>query len=434
MPSFIARRAALTTAAGMLLVGAAALPAHAESVRGQQWFLDAMKAEQMWKTSTGQGITVAVLDTGVNADHPDLAGRILPGKDMAGTERGDEHTDYEGHGTSMAGFIAATGARAGGHGAFGLAPGTKILPVRLPRVEKLDPAVADKEFATAMATGIRYATDHGAKVINISQASTVGGTELTSAVKYALDKGALVFAGVGNAGDKGNPVMYPAATPGAVGVAAIGKNLKKTAESEFGPQVDMAAPGEDMVEACGGRTGLCTSHGTSDATAMASASAALIWSAHPTWTNNQVLRVMLNTIGAPVDGSKRTDSIGYGIVRPRIALTDPGNPGPADQYPLPDFPVRASAAPSVSPSTGYGDSKEHQAAGARNDSSSSTGTWVAAGAGAVIVAGAAAGFAAMRRRKRTAGTGQVAPSPAPYGPSPSYGPTSRNPQDQHRPY
>nr|BFD84876.1 type VII secretion-associated serine protease mycosin [Streptomyces sp. Xyl84] len=434
MPSFTARRAALTTAAGMLLVGAAALPAHAESVRGQQWFLDAMKAEQMWKTSTGQGITVAVLDTGVNADHPDLAGRILPGKDMASTERGDEHTDYEGHGTSMAGFIAATGARAGGHGAFGLAPGTKILPVRLPRVEKLDPGVADKEFATAMATGIRYATDHGAKVINISQASTVGGTELTSAVKYALDKGALVFAGVGNDGDKGNPVMYPAATPGAVGVAAIGKNLKKTAESEFGPQVDMAAPGEDMVEACGGRTGLCTSHGTSDATALASASAALIWSAHPTWTNNQVLRVMLNTIGAPVDGSKRTDSIGYGIVRPRIALTEPGNPGPADQYPLPDFPVRASAAPSVSPSTGYGDSKEHQAAGARNDSSSSTGTWVAAGAGAVIVAGAAAGFAAMRRRKRTAGTGQAAHSQAPYGPSSSYGPTSRNPQDQHRPY
>ncbi|MHB9859446.1 type VII secretion-associated serine protease mycosin [Streptomyces sp. YIM S03343] len=409
----------------------AAAPAHAESVRDQQWFLDAMKAEQMWQTSTGKGVTVAVLDTGVNADHPDLAGRILPGKDMATTERGDEHTDYDGHGTSMAGFIAGTGARADGRGAFGLAPGTKILPVRLPRVEKLDPAAADETFAKAMATAIRYATDHGAKVINVSQASTLGGAQLTDAVKYALDKGALVFAGVGNDGDKGNPVMYPAATPGVVGVAAVGKDLKRTAESAYGPQVDMAAPGEDMVEACGGKTGLCTSHGTSDATALASASAALIWSAHPNWTNNQVLRVMLNTIGGPVDGSKRTDAIGYGIVRPRIALTNPGNPGPANQYPLPDFPLKASTAPS-SPSTGVGGSKDHQTAAAKDSSSSSTTTWVAAGAGAVVVVGAAAAFAVLRRRKRAVGLGQVTHPQAPDGPPPSYRPTSTNPQDERR--
>ena len=100
-------------------------------------------------------------------------------------------------------------------------------------------------------------------------------------------------------------------------------------------------------------------HGTSDATALASASAALIWSVHPDWTNNQVLRVMLNTIGGPTDGAKRNDAIGYGIVRPRIALTNPGDPGPADKYPLPDYPVAASASPT--PSTGANPPSHDQA-------------------------------------------------------------------------
>ena len=112
----------------------------------------------------------------------------------------------------------------------------------------------------------------------------------------------------------------------------------------------MAAPGEDMVHACGRRDRPVQVHGTSDATALASASAALIWSKHPTWTNNQVLRVMLNTIGAPTDGAERNDSIGYGIVRPRIALQNPGDPGPADEYPLPDLAAAASASPTPEPS------------------------------------------------------------------------------------
>ena len=119
----------------------------------------------------------------------------------------------------------------------------------------------------------------------------------------------------------------------------------------------MAAPGDDMVHACGGGTGLCTSHGTSDATALASASAALIWSKHPEWTNNQVLRVMLNTIGGPTDGAKRNDSIGYGIVRPRVALVNPGDPGPADVYPLPDPPASGASAAPAKPTPGRAASK-----------------------------------------------------------------------------
>ncbi|MGJ3559810.1 S8 family serine peptidase [Streptomyces sp. INA 01156] len=229
-------------------------------------------------------------------------------------------------------------------------PGAKILPIRLPKADEgSNQADTEALFNKAVAPAIRYAADTGAKVINISQGVTEGSPQLTAAVKYALDKGSLIFAGVGNDGDKANEVMYPAATPGVVGVAAVGKDLRRTAESEYGPQVDMAAPGEDIVAACGSETGLCRTHGTSNATALASASAALIWSVHPDWTNNQVLRVMLNTIGGPTDGAKRNDSIGYGIVRPRVALQNPGDQGPADVYPLPDLAAAEPKSPPPKP-------------------------------------------------------------------------------------
>ncbi|WP_245863070.1 type VII secretion-associated serine protease mycosin [Streptomyces thermovulgaris] len=388
-------------AAGLLLVGGTATQAHADSTRSQQWHLDAMQAEKMWRTSTGEGIVVAVIDSGVDPNNPDLRGRVLEGKDFAPASRpGDEHTDYEGHGTGMAGLIAGTGAHGGGKGAFGLAPGAKILPVRLPGPYDINPFTTSAFFAKA----IRYAADSGAQVINISRGGASNTSELTEAVEYAIRKGALVFAAVGNSGDKENRVEYPAGTPGVVGVAAVGKNLRRTSFSQYGPQVDMAAPGEDMVHACGGKTGLCKTSGTSDATAIASASAALIWSKHPEWTNNQVLRVMLNTIGAPTDGSKRNDSIGYGIVRPRIALQDPGDPGPPDVYPLPDFPVAspsASPRPTEVPNSGSGGSRSEALADASAKSDGGNGLlWAALGAGAVLLlGGTVAAFAVARRRR-----------------------------------
>jgi subtilisin family serine protease len=157
----------------------------------------------------------------------------------------------------------------------------------------------------------------------------------------------------------------------------------------------MAAPGDDMISACGGGSGLCRSHGTSDATALASASAALIWSAHPDWTNNQVLRVMLNTIGGPVDGSKRTDAIGYGIVRPRVALTNPGDPGPADEYPLADL-TAASAAPSSAPKS----SEPQVRPTASSNEGNSLGLWAGVGAGALVLTGAIAAVLVARTRRR----------------------------------
>ncbi|MGP3735614.1 type VII secretion-associated serine protease mycosin [Streptomyces sp. GDS52] len=412
------RRAATSAVLGLLLVTAAGTTAHAESTREKQWFLDAMKAEQMWQTSTGEGVTVAVIDSGVDPNNPDLKGRVLPGKDLAQDQPGDEHTDYTGHGTGMAGLIAGTGAYGGGNGAFGLAPGAKILPIRLPKADEgSNQADTEALFNKAVAPAIRYAADTGAKVINISQGVTEGSPQLTAAVKYALDKGSLVFAGVGNDGDKANEVMYPAATPGVVGVAAVGKDLRRTAESEYGPQVDMAAPGEDIVAACGSETGLCRTHGTSDATALASASAALIWSVHPDWTNNQVLRVMLNTVGGPTDGAKRNDSIGYGIVRPRVALQNPGDPGPADVYPLPDLAAAEPKSPSPQAS-GTSDAgapaKDDDTAAAASAASTDDGAlWTTLGIGAAALLAAAIAGTTVLRRRRTPAAPLPAPAPVP---------------------
>lgn len=336
--------AALT---GFLLVGIAATPAHAETVRSQQWHLTSMKAEEIWKTSTGKGVTVAVIDSGVDR-LPELEGQVLSGKDYAPSSyKGDERTDWMPHGSSIAAIIAGTGEHPSGDGAFGLAPGVKILPIRTPQGESASNLIWTE--------AIRYAADSEAKVINISMAAPAEDPARLEAVKYALSKGKLIFAGVGNDGDSTNATLYPAATPGVVGVGAVDKHGKVTAESQHGSQVDLSAPGADIVTACStGKSGLCTSHGTSDATALASASAALIWSAHPDWTNNQVLRVLMNTAGKPTDGAARSDFIGYGIVRPRIAVATPGDPGPADVYPLPDLAAAGGGtgakAPSAAPS------------------------------------------------------------------------------------
>lgn len=399
------RRTATAAALGLLLVGSAATPAHAESIRDRQWHLDAMKAEQMWQTSTGTGITVAVIDTGVDATFPSLQGQVLPGRDLAKDSPGDEHTDYKGHGTIMADLIAGTGQ---GNGSFGLAPGVKVLPIR--KTDRgWDAARHTREFSEEVSAGIRYAADSGAQIINISLQSFKGSDELADAVRYALDKGSLIFAGTGNDGT--SDLGYPAATPGVVGVGAVGKDLRKTAESQYGPRVDLAAPGDEMFHACvEGTTDLCKAHGTSAASALASASAALIWSKHPDWTNNQVLRVMLNTIGGPSDGAERNDHIGYGIVRPRIALKTPGDPGPADEYPLPDLAAAAPKSPSPEasePAADNGsDDKQTAAETSSSKDDSDTTLWLGLGAAGLLVAAVAT--AVVRNRRRDSGPGHVA--------------------------
>ncbi|MER6776948.1 MULTISPECIES: type VII secretion-associated serine protease mycosin [unclassified Streptomyces] len=384
-------RKATSALVGLLLAGVAATPAHAETVRSKQWHLDAMKADDIWKISTGKGVTVAVIDTGV-ARIPELEGQVLPGKNFASESyKGDERTDYDNHGTGMAAIIAGNGKGPGGvDSAFGLAPGAKILPLRV------DVGGDGGPLFRSMIQAIRYAADSDAKVINISMVGSGKSEELSKAVSYALNKGKLIFAGAGN--DGGSDVYYPAATPGVVGVAAVDPDGAATKESQHNAYVDMSAPGVNIVTGCSGGTGLCNSHGTSDATALASASAALLWSAHPDWTNNQVLRVLLNTAGKPVDGVERNDYVGYGVVRPKIALPTPGDPGPANVFPLPDL---AAAAKSASPSS---DGKAPDSAApkpapqAEAKKSGSSLLWIGLGLGACVLIGGAVTAVVVRRR------------------------------------
>lgn len=411
---------------GALLFCGSALapPVYADSVRARQWHLDAMRADQMWKTSTGEGITVAVIDSGVDPSRPELRGQVLEGKDFSAAP-GGAHDDSDGHGTEMAELIAGTGEGAGHEGAYGLAPGVKIMPLRVIMSNPNAPeSVAP--FRAQLSQAIRFAADNDVQVINMSLGFLDGGEDLTAAVQYAQSKDVLLFAAAGNTGHYDAPVEYPAATPGVVAVAAIGKDGRATKESQHGPEVDLSAPGDQIVTSCGLDNGFCLGHGTSTASALASASAALIWSKHPDWTANQVLRVMINTAGAPENGSKHNYYVGYGAVRPRIALTNPGDPGPPDVSPLPEVVAaqkaeekaqdkrEASAKPDAD---GRGPAVKESASavavqGEDDGGSGGPVMWAAAGAG-VLVVGAGLGFVLTRRRR------SAQQSAAGFGPPPS---------------
>ncbi|MEV0190380.1 type VII secretion-associated serine protease mycosin [Kitasatospora purpeofusca] len=338
-----------------IVAGPAVGPAVAvDSIREQQWHLDTMKAPEIWQTSKGQGITVAVVDGGFRLDHPDLVGQLLPGKDLSGLP-GGIGVDKSGHGTGIAGLIAGSGKGLGGKGAYGLAPDAKVLPIKININDDPAQPIDASGYLKQVSQGITYAADQGAKVINVSSVAGSSGVsagdvaELDKSVKYANGKGALVVAGAGNSGQEGNPSLYPAALPSIIAVAAADRAGTATDESEHGPQIDIAAPGVDIYTSCVAESGYCKKHGTSDATALVSASAALLWAAHPGWTPNQITRVLIGTAGKPKDGTNRTDFIGYGIVRPRVALTTPGDPGPADVSPLVE--PSADATPSTSTPT-----------------------------------------------------------------------------------
>lgn len=317
--------------AGAWAIGFAGLApsASAADVRAKQWYLDAMHVDKIWKKTTGEGIKVAVIDSGVNASTPSLKGQVLKGLDA--TKADGKTDDYSGHGTTMAELIAGTGR---GGGLQGLAPGVKIIPLRIAADD-----VSRRKNPWDLEDAIRAAADSDAQIISMSFGGSGKTERLIEAAKYAQSKGKLMFASTGNTGDKENKRQYPVALPEVVGVAATNPEGRVAEYSTHGNVVDISAPGSDIPYWCDETfTRYCDGDGgTSAATAIASATAALIWSLHPDWTANQVLRVMFESAGRSEGWKPGTTSsyLGHGIVRPGAHINRGlGKPGDPDINPL----------------------------------------------------------------------------------------------------
>jgi subtilisin family serine protease len=229
------------------------------------------------------------------------------------------------------------------------------------------------------------------------------------AVKYAASKGKLMFAGIGNGGEKGK-MEYPGADPYVVGVSATDSSGTVAKFSTKSNYVDFAAPGVNIPGWCDAKfTEYCSTRGTSPATAIASASAALVWSAHPNWTAGQVLRTLLDTAGRSWPKDKPSRYLGYGLIRPRRVLINKNiDPGPANVDPLAAENGDATSAagtpaaktPSGNPAKDAGSSSGATSAAAKNTGSgSSTQTWLIVGAAAAVLVIGGAGFAVLRARR-----------------------------------
>jgi len=305
----------------------------------QQW----LGVERVWPLSTGAGVRVAVIDSGVDDDHPQLAGRVANGFDALGDEPGG-NVDCVSHGTAVASIIAAH--RVDGIGFHGLAPDVEILPVRISeRAGDEDPAGPGPTATSAQfAQAIRWAVDNGAQVINMSVTQYTPDQGVRSAIEFARSRDVVLVAAAGNLHQDGvrpDPVPYPAGYDGVIGVGAIDEHGVRVDKSQVGPYVDIVAPGGAVVGAT--RVfGHALWSGTSFAAPMVSATAALIRSAEPQLSAVEVTRRLLATAD-PAAGAAEA-GYGSGVLSPYRAVTERLSAGsPVAQSPLPDLPHNSAA-------------------------------------------------------------------------------------------
>ncbi|MFD7451876.1 type VII secretion-associated serine protease mycosin [Kitasatospora sp. NPDC059827] len=397
-------RGTAVLAAGALVWAVAAPAALADEVRDKQWALRTFEAEtKVWPVSQGEGVVVAVIDSGVNSEHQDLTGQVLPGADFSGA-KSDGRTDTDGHGTGMASLIAGHGHGTQA-GVMGLAPKAKILPVKV-RTSDGGPVPEQNDLAAA----IRFAVDHGATVINMS----VGGpfhfdSQARKAVEYAVSKDAVLVGGAGNS-VADLSVNYPAAFPGVVAVGAADAKGVVWGSSKPGPELTLLAPGVEIYRASAkSLTSYAIGNGTSDSTAYVSATAALIRSKYPNLSAGQVINRMIKSATPPPDGTVVPNvHYGYGVVAPGRALEP--NPAVDDgpkENPLVNRPESLGAPPSDDESDATG--QPSAVPEATSGGSSGSGLVVGAGAVGVVVAVAVVAAVVLRRRGRRGVEG------APYG-------------------
>jgi type VII secretion-associated serine protease mycosin len=307
---------ALRVVAASLLAAATSLviatPANADRIRNDQWHLSFLNITRVHELSQGDGIVVAVIDTGIDAQHPDLSGNVVTGLDVVAGGSGNGWGDEDGHGTGMAGLIAAHGHGSGNAaGALGVATKAKILPIRID-------TGAGIGAGEALGLAVDKAVQRGAKIISLSITSTA--TSAYDAIQRALKAGLIVVAGAGNRPDR-EFIGDPAAYPGVVAVGAVGKDGNVADISVRGTALSLAAPGVDVVSTSRhGKYRMGT--GTSDSTALVAGAAAVVWSKYPLLTNVQVVDQLTRTAtdkGAP----GRDEEYGFGVVDIVKALSTP---------------------------------------------------------------------------------------------------------------
>lgn len=302
--------AAATLATGVL----PAAPAAATEVRKAQWHLDYLKIAEAQRVSTGQGVVVAVVDSGVHASHPDLAGQVVAGADLVGGGA-NGMTDEDSHGTAMSGLIAAKGG--GPTHAYGVAPGARIMPIRV--------FAKDKSSNSTTVAGIRAAADRGAKVINVSLSSAdAANTAEREAIAYALSKDAVVVAGGGNVSAGQSGIGSPANTPGVIAVTAFDQTGAFWSGSAQGPEAVLSAPGKDIVTTgapAATRTGYTIDEGTSDAAAIVTGVVALVRAKYPNLDAANVINRLIRTAD-DAGPAGRDPQYGFGRVNPVRALSE----------------------------------------------------------------------------------------------------------------
>jgi type VII secretion-associated serine protease mycosin len=357
----------LVVTAAVASVGAPATAA--DRFRDKEWHLQSLKVAEANKISSGRGIVVAVLDTGV-FPHVDLRNNLLSGTSVI-SDHDNGKTDPHGHGTEMASLIAAHGR--GSSGIVGIAPAAKILPVRFANAE-------GGTDGTSLAKGITWAVGHGARIINVS-AVTDPGDELDAAIALAAKHDVLVVAASGDTEDVAP--AYPAGLPGVLAVGAIDQSNKPASFTPVSKSVQLCAPGVN-IESASPNNRYVNGQGTSEATAIASGAAALIRAKFPDLSAQDVIHRLTATatdIGA-------RDKCGNGALNLLKALT-------ADVPPLATTPSASASTAAPAPSS----AAPTAAAAPNSEPASSSTPVIIAGVVVVLLIGGLVALIVIRRRK-----------------------------------
>lgn len=293
-----------------------------------QYNMAAIRAPQGWQYSTGSSsIIIAVIDSGVDATHPELAGKLVAGYDFVNADF-DPADDY-GHGTHVAGLAAAIGNN--GIGMAGVAWNARVMPLKV-----LNSGGGGSYANTAAA--ILWATDQGARVINLSLGGVSPSLVLEEAVNYAADRGVLM---VGAAGNTASPwVLYPAAYPAVIAVASTDSANQVSTFSNYGPQVELAAPGTGVYSLSPG--GYMVRNGTSMSAPQVSGLAAILLSL-PGNGSALAVREQMRTSALDLGAPGWDNRFGFGLIQMDAALLLVVTPTPTPTLtPTPMHPVVTS--------------------------------------------------------------------------------------------